>query len=50
MIENSVKVAIHRLRGQFRDDVKAEISQTLVDPNQITEELAHLEAALRRSS
>ena len=45
--ENAVKVAIHRLRKQFREAVKAEIAQTLVDSNQLTEELAHLEAALR---
>lgn len=46
--EGAVKVAIHRLRQRFREAVKAEISQTLVDSEQVTEELAHLEAALRR--
>ncbi len=45
--QNATKVAIHRLRRQFREAVKAEISQTLADPAQVAQELSHLEAALR---
>jgi DNA-directed RNA polymerase specialized sigma24 family protein len=46
--DNAVKVAIHRLRRRFRDMVKAEVAHTLSDPNQVEEELRHLEAVLRR--
>ena len=45
--ENAVKVAIHRLRKQFREAVKQEIAHTLTNPEQVAEELKHLEAALR---
>ncbi len=48
MSENAVKVAIHRLRKRFRESVKAEIGQTLTPGSSLEEELAHLEAALRR--
>jgi RNA polymerase sigma factor (sigma-70 family) len=44
--EGAVKVAIHRLRKRFRDIVRSEISQTLLDPTQVDEELNHLIAAL----
>jgi RNA polymerase sigma-70 factor (ECF subfamily) len=45
--ENTVKVAIHRLRKRFRETVKTEICQTVVDPAQIQEEMDCLIAALR---
>lgn len=48
LTENAVKVAIHRLRHRFREAVKAQISQTVDDPAQVREELAHLQMALRR--
>ena len=48
MNEGAVKVAIHRLRRRFRELVKAEISQTLNDPNQVQDELNCLMAALSR--
>jgi RNA polymerase sigma factor (sigma-70 family) len=44
--EAAVKVAVHRLRKRFGEFVRAEISQTLRDPAQADEELAHLIAAL----
>lgn len=44
--ENSVKVAIHRLRQRFRDLIKAEIAHTVTNPADQQEELAHLIAAL----
>jgi RNA polymerase sigma-70 factor (ECF subfamily) len=44
--EGAVKVAVHRLRKQFRDVVRAEIAQTLRDPAMVEEELHHLVAAL----
>jgi RNA polymerase sigma-70 factor (ECF subfamily) len=47
MTEGAVKVAIHRLRKRFRDLVKAEVGQTVSDPEQVTEELRNLIAALR---
>jgi RNA polymerase sigma-70 factor (ECF subfamily) len=50
MNEGAVKVAIHRLRRQFRQSVKAEIGRTLHDPAQIDNELACLLAALNGGS
>lgn len=44
--ESAVKVTVHRLRKRFGELVRAEISQTLRDPTQADEELAHLIAAL----
>jgi RNA polymerase sigma factor (sigma-70 family) len=45
--EGAVKVAIHRLRRRFRDLVKAEIAETLRNPEQVENELACLISALR---
>lgn len=39
MNDGAVKVAIHRLRKRFRELVKAEIAQTLADPEQVADEL-----------
>lgn len=44
--ENAVKVAVHRLRRQFREMVIAEISHTVADPDEQQAELADLIAAL----
>lgn len=38
----AVKVAIHRLRKQFRDAVETEIAQTVSSPDEIEEELRYL--------
>jgi RNA polymerase sigma factor (sigma-70 family) len=46
MSEGAVKVAVHRLRGRFRDLLKAEVAQTLSDPAELDDELRHLCAAL----
>lgn len=40
--ENAVRVAVHRMRRRFRDLVKAEIAQTVVDGNLVAEELRYL--------
>lgn len=44
----AVKVAIHRLRKRFREAVKAEIAQTVGDPERVQEELDALKTVLRR--
>ena len=44
--EGAVKVAIHRLRRQFRQTIKREISQTVKDPDQVAEEMKLLLEAL----
>jgi RNA polymerase sigma factor (sigma-70 family) len=46
MTEGALKVAVHRLRKRFGELVRAEIAQTLRNPAQLEEELAHLIAAL----
>jgi RNA polymerase sigma-70 factor (ECF subfamily) len=46
LTEGAVKVAIHRLRRRFRERVKAEITRTLLDPEQAQEELRYLLEAL----
>jgi len=42
LTEGAVKVAVHRLRLRFRALVKAEIVQTVSDPDQAQEELRYL--------
>jgi len=42
----TVAVAVHRLRAQYREMVRAEVAAGLVDPARIEEELGHLAAAL----
>jgi len=44
--ENSVAVAVHRLRLQYRDAVRAELAAGLADPAMVEEELRHLAACL----
>ena len=46
MSEGAVKVAIHRLRQRFREQVKAEIAQTVPAGADIDDELRHLIAVL----
>jgi DNA-directed RNA polymerase specialized sigma24 family protein len=46
MNEGAVRVAIHRLRRRFREQVKSEIAQTVSDPGEAAEEMRHLIAAL----
>ena len=46
MTEGALRVALHRLRQQFRQCVKAEIAQTLHDPAAIEDEMQSLFIAL----
>jgi RNA polymerase sigma-70 factor (ECF subfamily) len=46
MTEGAVKVAVHRLRRQYRDLLREEIARTLRDPIYIDEEIRDLFAAL----
>ena len=47
MSEGAVKVAVHRLRRQFRDVVRDEIAETVSSPEEIDDELRHLWSAVR---
>jgi RNA polymerase sigma-70 factor (ECF subfamily) len=42
MNEGAVRTAVHRLRTRYRECLKLEISQTLLNPTQAEEELATL--------
>jgi RNA polymerase sigma-70 factor (ECF subfamily) len=44
--EGAIKVAVHRLRRQFRQAIKNEIAQTVKDRNQVEQEMKHLLEAL----
>jgi RNA polymerase sigma-70 factor (ECF subfamily) len=44
--EGAVKVAVHRLRQQYRDLLRAEIAQTVASPAEVEDELRSLFAAL----
>ena len=46
--ENAVRVAVHRLRRQFRELVKQEILHTVNDPTAVPEELRYLVEVLCR--
>jgi RNA polymerase sigma-70 factor (ECF subfamily) len=48
MSEGAVKVAVHRLRRQFRDFVREEIAQTVSAPDEIEGEIRHLWSAVGR--
>jgi RNA polymerase sigma-70 factor (ECF subfamily) len=43
----AVAVAVHRLRRRYREQVRQEVMETLVDPGILDEELSHLYAALQ---
>ena len=45
--ENAVKVAAHRLRKRYRELLRAEVGQTLADPQEIDDEIRQLFEALR---
>lgn len=45
--EGALRVAVHRLRGRYRELLRAEISQTVASPDQVDEELRDLMAVLR---
>lgn len=44
--ESAVKVAVHRLRRRFRAILRDEVAQTVGDPVEVDEELAHLLSVL----
>ncbi len=44
--ENAAKVAAHRLRKRYREMLRAEVAQTLADPQEIDDEIRELFAAL----
>ena len=46
MSEGAVKVAVHRLRRRYRDLLRAEIGQTVADPEEVDDELKYLLAVL----
>jgi RNA polymerase sigma-70 factor (ECF subfamily) len=46
LTEGAVKVAVHRLRGRYRELLRAEISETVATPGEVDEELQHLIAVL----
>ena len=48
MSEGAVKVAVHRLRRQFRAALIEEIAETVSDPSEIDAEIQHLLDAVRR--
>ena len=45
MSEGAVRVAVHRLRKQYREFLRAEIAETLAEPEQLDDELHALFAA-----
>ncbi len=49
MTEGSVKVAVHRLRQRYRQLLRAEIANTVAQPEDVEEEMRHLFAVLAGS-
>ncbi len=48
MTEGAIRVAVHRLRRQYRELLRDEIGQTLSDPAQVDEEIRTLFSAFTR--
>ena len=48
MTEDAVKVAVHRLRRDFRELLRSEIAETVADSSDIDDEMRHLVDALRK--
>jgi RNA polymerase sigma factor (sigma-70 family) len=48
MNEGAVKVAVHRLRKRYRQLLADEIAQTVASPDEVEQELRHLQAVLTR--
>ena len=44
--ENAVKVAVHRLRKRFREQLRLEVSRTVSSPDEVDAELRHLRSLL----
>ena len=47
MKEGAVKVAIHRMRIRFHELLREEIADTVMDPEDVTDEIRYLMAAIR---
>ncbi len=47
MTEGALKVVVHRLRRRYRELLKEEIAETVAAPEEMTDELDYLMAALR---
>ena len=47
MTEGALKTAVHRLRQRYRRFLRAEIAETVSDPEEIQMEMRHLVTALR---
>ena len=45
LTEPAVKMAVHRLRGRYREILRNEIAQTVTAPEEIEEEIRHLFSA-----
>jgi hypothetical protein len=50
MSETAIKVAIHRLRAQWRDHVRTAVRATLHDESDLDDEMRHLMEILRDES
>ena len=50
MTPGAVRIAVHRLRQKVREQLRVEVSATLVDPNETDRELNHLLGALHVTS
>ena len=50
LTEGAVKVAVHRLRRQFRDALIQEIALTVSDPRDVDAEIRYLLAAVSSST
>ena len=44
--EGAVKVAVHRLRKRFREQLRLEVLQTVSSPEEVDAELRHLRSLL----
>ncbi len=47
MTTGAVKVAVHRLRGRYRELLREEVARTLADTKDVDDELSLLLAAIR---
>jgi RNA polymerase sigma factor (sigma-70 family) len=48
MTEGAVKVAVHRLRRRYRQLLRAEIAQTVADPDEVDDEIRYLLSCLQQ--
>ena len=42
MAEGAVKVAVHRLRRSFRNQLRADVARTVMNPAEVDDEIRHL--------